>query len=164
VVWSLQFKPIVKSQVAHGERNYPVAAAGINMAIMLSNLVHLTHEDVATVKERYWGMFTDYRAFFELFCLAMRLFHQQWVRRRARYANWFFFLCAVCACSGLRVVTPAAVHLCACVRVCVCACVIRISDFQAVLEGTKQKVAEVLAQGPSSLAAFLEMGAAATAS
>lgn len=79
---------IVAAQAPRKEGNYPVAAAGINVAHSLALLLGLDKPTLGEVAEPYWEVFKEYNAFFELFCLAFRLFNALWLERGARYSQF----------------------------------------------------------------------------
>ena len=113
-----QFQAIIDAQAPQTSRHYPVAAASINMTTMLARRVHLDADSstsggrgVAQIKEPFWGVFTQYDAFFELFCLTLRLFDRVWASTGGRCVTlraggcasvWLAFMVTHAACCQDR--------------------------------------------------------------
>ena len=116
-----QFVAMMKEQAPRTMRNYPVAAAGINIARLLAvDIMHLDAAGAGAAAARrapYWGVFEDPAAFYEVFSAAFRLLDGLWAAdARLDYMQ-----------------------------------------FNAVKEAVRARIARDLAEGPRSLAQFMDI-------
>jgi len=71
------------SPLAHEQANYPFAIVGINLTLLLIDLLALREQKYLTTNARYWSTFEDDAAFFELFCIAFLHMDHIWAAQGA---------------------------------------------------------------------------------
>lgn len=68
--------------------NYPFAIVGINLTLLVVDLLNLRDQKYLTTQVKYWSLFEDDAAFFEMFCLAFLHMDGLWAAQKAVRADF----------------------------------------------------------------------------
>ena len=80
----LKSQEMLQKNQANLKANYPFAIVGINLTLLLIDLLNLRdHKYLTTQGVKYWSTFDDDAAFFELFCLAFLYMDDLWRSQQA---------------------------------------------------------------------------------
>lgn len=83
-----QLKRIIDGQAPRTESNYPVAAAGINVVMVLSSILHLHGAGFTQQRRVFWPLFEDPVALYELFTVSFCMLDAMWVESGAKYMQF----------------------------------------------------------------------------
>jgi hypothetical protein len=73
---------------ANIKANYPFAIVGINITLLLGELLSLRDHKYLSAQSGYWELFEDGNAFFELFCVCFLHIDSVWTNRKATRADF----------------------------------------------------------------------------
>jgi hypothetical protein len=74
---------MVRSQAKNSPHTYPFGAVGVNITLLLGDLLKLRDRKFETSETVYWGVFEDSKGLFELYCLTFRYLDHIWTASRA---------------------------------------------------------------------------------
>ena len=82
-VHTLVVKNMLASQRPRQSCHYPFAAVGVNITLMLLDVLDVHDGHFMEREEIYWSLFEHDLAFHELYCIAFRVFDRQWMLQSA---------------------------------------------------------------------------------
>ena len=74
---------MVRSQAKQSPHTYPFGAVGVNITLLLGDLLKLRDRRFEATDAVFWGVFEDPKAFYELFCLTFRYLDHLWTSSKA---------------------------------------------------------------------------------
>jgi hypothetical protein len=81
--YSSKVADMVRSQSKNSPNTYPFGAVGVNITLLLGDLLKLRDRKFEGTEVVFWGVFEDSKAFFELYCLTFRYLDHIWTTSRA---------------------------------------------------------------------------------
>lgn len=74
---------MIKKQSKRSSNNYPFAAVGVNLTLLLGELTMLRNQSFECSAAPFWGIFEHPGGFFEVFCFLFRYLDHLWTELRA---------------------------------------------------------------------------------
>ena len=81
--YPVKSQQMLLSNQANLKANYPFAIVGINLTLLVVDLLNLRDQKFLTTQVKYWSLFEDDAAFFEMFCLAFLHMDGLWAAQKA---------------------------------------------------------------------------------
>eukprot|EP01041_Mallomonas_annulata_P009428 gene9427-19581_t len=74
---------MLSNNKANIKTNYPFAVVGINLTLMLGDMIGLRDQKYFSIQSGYWELFENKNVFFEIFCICFFHVDRLWTSRKA---------------------------------------------------------------------------------
>mmetsp|Transcript_1221 Transcript_1221/g.1373 ORF Transcript_1221/g.1373 Transcript_1221/m.1373 type:complete len:399 (+) Transcript_1221:184-1380(+) len=88
VKYPLKCQGMLNANKVNTKTNYPFAIVGINITLLLAELLNLRDQRYLSTSAGYWSLLENDTAFFELFCLSFISMDSLWSHRKAVRADF----------------------------------------------------------------------------
>lgn len=101
--YKTQAEKMISKNKVNTKTNYPFALVGVNLSLLLADVLSVRDEKFANQLTGYWEVFEHPCAFFEVFCVCFFFMNSTWVNRAATRADFGKIIGACLPCAVLCV-------------------------------------------------------------